>query len=347
MRLTLALAAAALLAAMGVASAENPPKPDCQDAKVLSGRLISDVCWTCIFPLRVAGVTIGSAPGIPGMPASGAPEGASKNPLCSCPDPAGLPQPGVVTGLWEPARLIELVRAPGCSMSLGGIKLPMSDWRSRGTGGDGRTGNDDKVFYHYHYYAFPLLMMLDLFDLGRCNADGYVDFDLMYMSELDPTWNNDELAFFLNPESAFVANPLVQAACAADATAATLGKPVDKLFWCAGTWGNLYPLSGHNGTAGSMAKNTSLLATRATAALHRRGLARGTVGNDNLCRAKIEPMLPKTQYKMSMFFPLPETSRAHALGEVTYQWGEWRQTPGVGEDALYILWRWRDCCSVF
>ena len=345
MRLKAGLVAFSLLTALlvsgaGPLSAAETPSPDCKNAKVLSGKLITDICWTCIFPLRVAGVTIAGD-------SSGAPEGGAKNPLCSCPDPAGLPQPGVVTGLWEPARLIELVRAPGCSMSLGGIKLPMSDWRSRGTSGDGRTGNDDKVFYHYHYYAFPLLMMLDLFDLGRCNADGYVDFDLMYMSELDPTWNNDELAFFLNPESAFVANPLLQAACAADSTASSLGKPVDKLFWCAGSWGNLYPLSGHNGTAGSMATNTSLLATRATAALHRRGLARGTVGTENLCRASIQPMLPKTQYKMSMFFPLPETSRAHSIGEVAYRWGEWRQTPGVGEDAIYILWRWRDCCSVF
>lgn len=48
---------------------------------------------------------------------------------------------------------------------------------------------------HYHYYAFPLLIMLDLFIKQTCNADGYMDLDIMYMSELDPTWNNDELAF--------------------------------------------------------------------------------------------------------------------------------------------------------
>lgn len=40
--------------------------------------------------------------------------------------------------------------------------------------------------------------MLDLFMDGNCNADGYMDFDLMYLSELDPTWLNDELAFLLS-----------------------------------------------------------------------------------------------------------------------------------------------------
>ncbi len=37
--------------------------------------------------------------------------------------------------------------------------------------------------------------MLDLFIKQTCNADGYMDLDIMYMSELDPTRNNDELAF--------------------------------------------------------------------------------------------------------------------------------------------------------
>jgi conjugal transfer pilus assembly protein TraU len=27
------------------------------------------------------------------------------------------------------------------------------------------------------------------------------------------------------------------------------------------------------------------------------------------------------------------------------KWGEWRTIPGAGEDALYILWRWQDCCN--
>jgi conjugal transfer pilus assembly protein TraU len=42
----------------------------------------------------------------------------------------------------------------------------------------------------------------------------------------------------------------------------------DALFWCAGAWGHMYPLSGIS-SYGTDPRITSLLATRATATLHR------------------------------------------------------------------------------
>jgi len=277
------------LVVMFVLSASIPAKAEltCPDAGLLSGKLLTDVCWSCIFPIRVAGLPLGSG---------SVPSGASNKSFCLCEDNLGVPRPGIVTSMWEPARLIELVRTPGCSPSLGGIRLPLGDRRLQGGHGEGEYDTGDLAFYHYHYYAFPLLVMLDLFMDGNCNADGYMDFDLMYLSELDPTWLNDELAFFTQPEAAAVANPLAISACTADAASSTLGNPIDQLFWCAGSWGHLYPLSGHTLAFGSLAENTSHLAARAIAAQHRRGLARRTMGNSALCRPVIEPMLPKSQY---------------------------------------------------
>lgn len=253
-------------------------------------------------------------------------------------------------------------------MALGGLKLPLSDWRAQGNEGNQDLDADDLSFYQYHYYSFPLLAMLNLFVQAACNPDNYTDLDLMYMSEIDPTWNNDEIAFFVNPEAAAVANPIAQAACTVDAAAASVGFPIDNLWWCAGAWGGLYPLTG-NAPHMSMPRETSLLATRAVAALHRRGLSWRTKGDDVLCRGKIDPMLPKTQYRMSMFFPSAEagdtitfttqnadgtttnstkkTEGSHPIGQTTFVWGEWRTIPAVGEDALYMLWRWNDCCSTF
>ena len=92
---------------------------------------------------------------------------------------------------------------------------------------------------------------------------------------------------------------------------------------------------------------TSLLATRAMAALHRRGLARRTVGDDAVCRSRIEPFLPKSQYRWSMLHPIPEAGAKHVTGASTFLWGEWRNIPAVGEDAVYVLWRWQDCCLLF
>jgi conjugal transfer pilus assembly protein TraU len=94
------------------------------------------------------------------------------------------------------------------------------------------------------------------------------------------------------------------------------------------------------------------------------------MGNEALCGGYIDPMFPKTQYKWSMFFPIPETgtssitytetnedgttsegslptSGAHVTGQNVFLWGEDRQIPAVGEDSLYVVWRWLDCCSQF
>ena len=75
----------------------------CPDAELLSGKLITDVCWSCLFPIRIAGVPIGGGT---------VPPGASNASVCACPDSLGVPRPGFTIGLWEPARIIELVRNP-------------------------------------------------------------------------------------------------------------------------------------------------------------------------------------------------------------------------------------------
>lgn len=329
--------AAVILAAIASLAGEAYGSPECPDAEVLSGRLITDICWDCMFPIYVAGIKMGSGD---------TPAGAVTDSLCICDDNLGVPHPGFMYSLWEPAKLLELVRYSGCAPTLGGVQLPMSDERLLGGEGNGELGQDN-AFYHYHIYAFPLLFMLEMAMEGSCNADGYLDLDLAYISELDPTWNNDELAFFTQPEAAAVANPIAMAACMTDAVSAAIGKPLDSLFWCAGSWGHLYPFSGHEGAYGGMPENTSMLATRAIAAQHRRGLMRRTMGSDAYCYAPIEPMLPKSMYKMTMFFPLAEANDDHVIGENTFQWGEHRTIPGVGEDGVYVLWRWNDCCSTF
>ena len=310
----------------------------CPDAGLLSGKLLTDVCWGCLFPIRIGGLAIGGGE----VPARAA--GAA---LCSCRDPLGVPHPGLVTSLWEPARVIELTHLSGCAPALGGLQLPLGERRLLGTIGQGEGDSSDLAFSHYHYYAFPLLALLDLFADEGCNADGYLDFDLLYLSELDPTWSLSELAFFTHPEAAWLANPVALAACMADAVAATAGTPIDELFWCAGSWGGLYPLSGLELAHGSHPRHTSLLAARATAALHRRGLAWRTMGEDVLCAAALDPFIPKSQYRLSMFYPLPEASDTHVIGESTFRWGEWRNVPGPGAYHLYLLWRWKDCCMTF
>jgi len=275
------------------------------------------------------------------------PDKASDQVICVCEDGLGVPHPGLAIGLWQPARLIEVTRTPSCAPTLGGIKLPIGNRRLLGTFGQQGYDNSDEVFYNVHYYAFPLLVLLDLFFEDRCAADGYVDFDLLQLSELDPTWNSCEVAFFATPEVALFANPLALAACMVDAVRASAGEPQDELFWCAGSWGRLYPPCGRSGSYGARTRQTSLFAARTLAALHRRGQAWLTMGDEALCRATLHPILPKSQYQLSMFYPLPETERAHVIGATPFVWGEHRTAPGPGEHHVYLLWRWHDCCNTF
>lgn len=310
----------------------------CPDANLFGKALLTDICWSCLFPIRLMGFTAYAGDNY-------IPDGVSKQIFCACPGKDGLPSFGITTGVWLPARLVEVVRKPYCSPILGGTSFNDS---VRLWGGAKETGNDgaDKTFYNYHYWAFPLYAILELFIQTNCNAGGLRNLDMMYLSELDPTWNIDELAFFLNPEAVIFSNPLALAACTVDCAKTSVSKPSTSLWWCAGCWGNLYPFSGNIASDSSAPRDTSLLTARLLASLHRKGLAHKTYGENALCGGQLYPMLPKQQYKLSLLFPVAEAQGrcCHSVGESTFRWGEHRTIPGLGEDYIYLIWRYTDCC---
>ncbi|MDF5331736.1 conjugal transfer protein TraU, partial [Vibrio parahaemolyticus] len=49
----------ALFALAGTAKAD----PGCQNAEVIGPKLFTDICWSCIFPIRVAGATMSGGGG--------------------------------------------------------------------------------------------------------------------------------------------------------------------------------------------------------------------------------------------------------------------------------------------
>src|SRR3546814_17708739 len=114
---------------------------------------------------------------------------------------------------------------------------------------------------------------------------------------ISPTWTDDSLSFYSPPESKLFANPIAIAACAADAMASTVHKPIQLLFWCAGTWGHSYPLSGNVVDDDSPPRTTSLLTFRALNALHRPNPPQTNSGNSPVCRTMIEQILQKNKYK--------------------------------------------------
>ena len=291
---------------------------------------ISDVDWRAMFPIKIGGIKT--------TPGEGT-DTVSPVPLCFCGSP--IPRVGIKVSFWEPVKLVEVVRHPGCFPSLGGRKLPLPSFAMSGAYGEGSgEGGDRTSFLHVHYFLYPVFSALNLFSGFGCLAQG--GFDLAYLTAFDPVWNDDELSFLLHPEIALVANPEAQVSCAADAVAATDGFPVNELFWCAGSWGSVYPFTGNNGATGDFPATYALAAVKLLAKLHNEYLAFKTTGDESLCAARPHRVIVKDQYKLQLAFP--KRTRAFPIGRATADWASGSWYPGEGEDWTWILWRKKDCC---
>lgn len=42
--------------------------------------------------------------------------------------------------------------------------------------------------------------------------------------------------------------------------------------------------------------------------------------------------------------PIPEATGNHAIGASTAAWGLGHSYPGPGDEHVYLLWEWEDCC---
>ena len=172
---------------------------------------ITDICWSCMFPLRIGGAALASLD-----------QEDTSNPggiACWCGNP---PKVGVKVSFWEPVRRVDVVREPFCMVSLGGIKMdpgfdaPVAS-RYR------RDGQDQSSFYQVHWYVDPVIYYLQaILDNSCLDNQG---FDVAYLTELDPLWKDDELTRILNPEVYLFGNLPARAACAADCVTATAGFP--------------------------------------------------------------------------------------------------------------------------
>lgn len=299
------------------------------------GRLVNpltEICWSCLFPISIGKFRV-----------AGNGNEDTENPgqvPCVCVT-NGIPRIGLPIGFWEPVRLVDVTRTPYCMVGIGGIQL-MKGKSNQGS----RTSKLEKLsFYHVHYYIYPLIYWLELLMNFLCLECSGVD--LMYMSELDPSWGDEEMSLILSPEAAIFANPIAQLACVADCAAASAGFSLDPLFWCAGCQGSMYPFSGYAPHVGGV-QASMLLAQRIMYKLHRVGALWGTMGTDALCEGRfIMPIIRKSQYKLQMTYPVPATNKAlgcHPLGRSDVLLSAGREFPVKGEDFGYLVWRKRNCC---
>ena len=305
----------------------------CHDSGAITkGKFITGLCYPCIFPIRIAG-TGAKGRRFPGDMASA---------KCLCPSKLlyGAMTPGATYGMWKPTHFVEAVRQPGCFAALG-QNIRVGKLLGLQQGGSGRD-KQDSGFMSAHMYLFPTGAVLDAFTGMTCSEDSF-DLDLVMITEIDPTYSNPLLSMIINPESFLFANPIANAACMVDAAAASVYRPIKELFWCLGSWGQVYPLSGHQNSR-SAVQDASLAGARLVAMQHKRFLMNRTYGNSAVCMAHPMPLYQKQQYRWQIMNPLPQRVKNDWTGAATIISREFRHLPVIGEDWVQVLWRYEECC---
>ena len=307
---------------------------------------VTDVCWSCLFPIKIGtNIPLGSSVTLPDAT-------TDAGPLCVCGKGPSM-RAGVNFSFWEPLRTAEIVRHPGCLPTMGGVNLNLeglrlpSHVRVHSKTGDGSQKRHTD-FRQVHWFNTPWLFILEVLLDESCLEQ--MPWDLAYLSELDPLWDDNLASFLLAPEAALFANPVALTACAADCTAASVGLPVDELYWCSGCQGLVFPLTGWTASAVSHARVWELMAHRFAMKLSREGLLWSADGKRGQCGPYWTPIMKKSLWRTEILYPTrSDKSRdgtcCHPLGRTTIQSGIGRSFSPGGEDGAVLLWRRRDCCA--
>jgi len=294
---------------------------------------ISDIAWQCIFPIAIMGVPfdIGDHP----------PDYDTTDLFCDCPGKDGSYYGfGFVVDFWEPARMVDTVTDAWCFPGLG------MDWQNTGQVGSGYSGGgqlrlmeENIAFQHYHYYIMPFWALLELYTDIPCIGDGET-FDIAMVSEVRPDWARDMVAAELYPETSLMANEFVVLACVADAVMATAMQTINALYWCMGSWGTTYPMTGHitaqdyvEANAGIAGKamyvqaRTAMLGDRAT----------------NYCGTTYLPIWVKSHWRMQEVDPVADP-QCHNIGEPGILWTAGKAPVGLMDNYSWLLFRKVKCC---
>lgn len=298
---------------------------------------ISDTNWNDGYPITVAGVAMGGGSD---------PVLMHEDAVCSCPSPYGQ-MPGIGITYWQPSYLADVQRTGGCFAALGGKEL-FSSYEQLSSGqqitGDMSKGDPGNVFMNMHWYAYPLFAVLDLFSGLACRMVG--GFDLADMTEVEKSWNDGGWSAITNPVGELFANPVGQMSCIPDAIASSLGYPLDLEFWCGGTTGVVYPLTGR--AVGSSGPPDTNMAVLYKYMLRESGLGMllATIGPWAKCGPAYLPQWIKSQYRIDPVGPIALKGSPIVVGETPFRWyGHPPANTPVDTSNVFLIWVGTQCCA--
>jgi len=243
--------------------------------------------------------------------------------------------------------MVEAASQPMCMSSLGGVEI-LSGYQGQRAGTWNRNEKENSIGRQVHWYDYPLFAMINGSIDNSCGTTN--SFDSIWMTEVDPTWQNDAWAnITVHPEAVLFNNPVAQAACSADSIAADYAYPLDPLFWCTGSTGVMYPWTKHVFAETTTGETDMLAITRFLAKQHRIGALLGTVSPAAQCGSFYSPLWIKNQYRIDPVGPFPVNS-----GSPIYPGkhrSRWRGLmPGTVPSTEYmdvLIWRAVQCCVNF
>ncbi len=117
----------------------------------------------------------------------------------------------------------------------------------------------------------------------------------VYATEVDPFFQDDVWTSMTPPSNMMYAmGPSAAAACAADATTSNANKPNDSLYYCAGSWGPLYPLTRNTASSSEPEQAAFLIGTKVLALMASRGMLWRSQGLGTECTDMGMPILVKS-----------------------------------------------------
>jgi conjugal transfer pilus assembly protein TraU len=298
---------------------------------------ITKTCYSCMFPIRIAGVPVVNGP----MPDINGQAAATSAPICICPIPfPPYVRIGITASYFLPDRIAEVVKDPGCFPNLG-IQIP-ANLMIAGDSTEAE-GHDKHLKMQSHLIAFNFLELIGLATDVLCLESP--SFDVLYITEFDPLWQSDGLSAFLNPEAIMFGNPFANLACIPDSISTSVFTPIDPLFWCLGSHGNAYPLAGSTDNTKDYTEGALTMAEKLVYKLHRELILWDESGKYNYCTKMPAPVWTKSNYRFQIITPIP-----HFIGQtvgqtgMVWSFGKNPPVPGTNDNFGFVLFKKRGCC---
>jgi len=313
----------------------NKAQAICHTNSSQMSKIVEKVCSSCAFPITIGGKKVSSHGSMPET------DFGVTSPECICPGPPPMVErPGITVGYYDPSILIDVVTTPYCFLGMG-FKFKVDAKMIGNIGTEQAAGDGGIDFFQSHQYVFPIFAMLGLLEDLSCEKAP--DPAVGYITEVDPLWQDDGLAGIISPEALLFGNPATNLACMADAVSSQVGKPIDKLFWCKGAWGNAYPLTGNTG-AKDFVEDSASIAASIIYKLHRQLGLWQSWGKAALCEPIPAPIWTKSAYRLQIMAPI-SSPKGIGIGKTGLLWSFNKNIPGIGDNFSYLVFKKKDCCA--